>query len=80
MERPLTGNHRLSDPYLRGIHDADGEYIDGTYDDNGGSGRNSRVYYTPDEDGTYYVAAGAGPGSYRSLGNYTLSVEEVDGM
>ena len=80
MERPLTGNHRLSDPYLRGIHDADGEYIDGTYDDNGGSGRNSRVYYTPDEDDTYYVAAGAGPGSYRSLGNYTLSVEEVDGM
>ena len=61
----------LSDPYLRGIYDADGNLIDGTTDDDDGVGRNSRVWFTAPEDATYYVSAGAYP---NSVGTYTLSV------
>ena len=77
----MTGT--LSDPYLRGIHDADGNLIARTTNDDGGVGRNSLVYFTPDEDATYYVAAGgyvATGAGYSQVGSYTLSVEEVDAM
>ena len=47
----------LRDPELRGIYDAEGILIGGTSDDNSGRNRNSRTIFTPDEDGTYYVAA-----------------------
>ena len=78
LKRSPTGADTLRDPYLRGIYDADGERIANTTDDDGGAIYNSRVYFTPDEEATYYVAAGA----YRNdAGTYTLSVEEVvDGM
>ncbi len=73
LEGSWTGAGTLSDPYLRGVHDADGNLISGTLDDDGGSVLNSRLAFTPDEAGTYYVAAGAyGSGS----GTYTLSVED----
>ena len=38
---------------------------------------NSRVYFTPEEAATYYVAAGA---FGVHIGTYTLSVDEVDGI
>ena len=81
LEGSRTSDVKLSDPYLRGIHDAGGERIANTTDDDSGEGRNSRVYFTPNEDATYdatyYVAAGA----YRDCtSTYTLYVEEVDGM
>ncbi len=68
------GDGALPDPYLHGIHDARGNLVPGTTDDDGGTGRNSLVTFTPAEDGTWYVAAGA---AGNQLGNYTLSVEEV---
>ena len=72
-----TGGGNLYDPYLLGIYDEDGDRIESTTDDDSGVGRNSRVYFTPDEDATYYVSAGA----YGfSRGTYTLAVEEVDAM
>ena len=72
-----TGDGTLADPYLLGIHDADGNEIPGTQDNDGGERSNSRVTFTPVAAGTYYVAAGADGGC---VGTYTLSVEEVDGM
>ena len=72
-----TDDGTLEDPYLRGIHHAGGERTANTSDDDGGEHTNSRVYYTPDEEGTYYVAAGH---VQIYIGTYTLSVEEVDGM
>ena len=69
-----TAHGTLYDPYLRGIHDADGELVDGTTNDSSGEWRNSRVYFTPDESATYYVAAGADRGY---VGTYTLSVTEL---
>ena len=73
-----TGDGTLSDPYLRGVHDADGDLLAGTTDDEGGVGFNSRVTFTAGADATYYVAAGA----YEDRGGtYTLSVEDIgDGM
>ena len=69
-----TGAGTLRDPYLRGIHDADGNLIPGTTDDNSGAGLNSRLEFTAGEDATYYVATGAwGDGE----GTYTLSVTDV---
>ena len=75
----LKGSSRshgtLLDPYLRGIHDSDGNLIDGTTNDQGGEGNNSRVYFTPGADGTYYVAAGSYLGDYSGIpGTYELSV------
>ena len=69
-----TNDGTLYDPYLRGIHDADGERIANTTDDGSGEWRNSRVYFTPDESATYYVAAA---GDRDWTGSYTLSVTEV---
>ena len=64
----------LYDPYLHGVHDANGDLIAGTTNNNGGpGGLNSQMRFTAAEDGAYYVAAGAW---YNGEGAYTLSVEE----
>ena len=74
LEGSATGDGTLSDPYLRGVYDENGVLLDGTTNDNGGAGRNSRVVFTAQADGTYYVAAGA----YSSReGTYTLSVANI---
>ena len=73
-----AGAGTLYDPYLRGVHDAEGNLLDGTTNDNGGNFKYSLVYFKADVAGPYYVAAGA-RGDLE--GTYTLSVEEVtDGM
>ena len=69
-----TGDGTLFDPDLRGIYNNKGRFIRGTTDDDGGTGFNSRETFTPDQDGTYYVAAG---GHGREQGTYTLSVTLV---
>ena len=63
----------LWDPYLRGIHDADGNLISGTTNDDGGLERNSRLIFTASESATYYIAAG----SYSGQGTYKLEVTET---
>ena len=69
-----SGTGALSDPYLRGVHDADGARLPGTRDNDGGTGGNSRVTFTAEGKSTYYVNVGA----YRdAVGDYTLSVAEV---
>ena len=74
LEGSRTDAGSLSDPYLYGLYDDDGDLISGTTNDNGGAGLNSRVGFTATEDATYYVSAG----TIRSLtGTYLLSVEEV---
>ena len=84
LKGATTGDGTLRDPYLYGIHDADGDMIEGTANDDvpwpgrpGYFGLNSRVEFKATEDGTYYVSAG---GEGWEVGTYTLSVSEVDGM
>ena len=74
MKGRSTSTDSLRDPYLRGIHDAMGNLIPGTTDDDSGVGRDSQMTFTPSTDGTYYVSAGAF-GGY--TGTYTLTVEEL---
>ncbi len=68
LEGSETGQGSLIDPVLY-LHDADGGVID--MDDDGGEGYNSRIVFTPDEDGTYYLSAESW-GDH--VGTYTLSV------
>ena len=70
----------LLNPYIRGIHDANGRLISDTTDYASGPNSNSEVLFTPDEDGTYYVAAGSYMGGVREddVGTYTLQVSIDD--
>ena len=70
----------LQDPYIRGIHDANGRLIADTTDYASGPYSNSEVLFTPDEDGTYYVAAGSYVSGIREedVGTYTLQVSIDD--
>ena len=74
LEGSRTDAGTLRDTYLRGIHDANGNLISGTTNDNDGSGANSRVRFTATETGTHYVGAGA---NGANTGTYTLSVAET---
>ena len=67
-----TGDGTLRDTYLRGIHDADGNLIPGTTNDDGGDGYNSRLTFTATGSGTHYIAAGAWSGQ----GTYELEVTD----
>ena len=71
------GDGTLSDPYLRGIHDSDGNLIPRTTNDDGGYGLNSRVTFTATESGTHYIAAGAYSRAYFSRGTYEVEVTET---
>ena len=74
LEGSPTDAGTLSDPYLRGIHDAEGNLLAGTTDNNAGEGGNARKTFTATENGTYYVSAGAW--SDRT-GTYTLRVTDL---
>ncbi len=68
----------LRDPWILGIYDEARNEIPGTGNNNGGYHNNSRVTFTPTEDGDYYLMAGAYGRYY--FGTYTLLVDEVDTM
>ena len=77
-----TGDGTLTNPILAGVYDATGGLVGGTFDDDSGVGVNSLKVFTPDADGTYYVAAGArsiNPRYPAYTGTYTVAVEEVAG-
>ena len=81
LEGRATGGGTLRDPHLRGIYDTDGNPVPGASDDDGGVGLDSRMEFTPETSGTYYLAAGGEEHSwYRyptTVGTYTLSVVEA---
>ena len=68
-----TGDGTLTDPYLRGVYDAEGSFVPDSVNNDGGVGDNSRLSFTASETGTYYIVAGAY--GYRT-GTYELAVEE----
>ena len=75
LEGRATGRGSLADPWLRGIFDADGNEILGNQNDNGGQGNNSRLFFTPNALGNYYVAVSA---RVYHEGTYTLSVQQAN--
>ena len=74
LEGWRTSGGTLEDPNLLGVYDDEGILLEGTANDDGGEGLNSRVSFEAPETGTYYIAAGA----YDDYtGTYTLSVMDV---
>lgn len=63
-------NGTLADPLLGGIYSASGVLLPDTTNDDA-SGRDSRVVFTPETSGTYYIEAG---GYSDATGTYKLSV------
>ena len=66
----------LTDPELLGIHDHRETLLLDSQGDDGGVRFNSRVFFTADRYGDYYIAAGAWG---NRTGTYKLLVEEVVG-
>ncbi len=83
-----TVDGTLGNPYLRGIYDSGGNYIDDTSniystkeDDNYNRhwSYNARVVFTPETTGTYYIAADSDGGdTWQKRGTYTLSITDDD--
>ena len=83
-----TVDGTLGNPYLRGIYDSGGNYIDDTSniystkeDDNYNRhwSYNARVVFTPETTGTYYIAADSDGGdTWQKRGTYTLSIADDD--
>ena len=71
-----TGQGTLWDPYLHGVYDSNGDHVPGTRNDNGGHGLNSRIDFTPDTSGTYFL--GLGTTSPSLTGTYRVAVGEFD--
>lgn len=67
-----SGAGTIADPYVR-LYNASGQLVD--YNDDGGTGLESLLQYTPSTSGTYYISAG----SFRNqdLGTYSLSVSQT---
>ncbi|MCV2888457.1 pre-peptidase C-terminal domain-containing protein [Ruegeria aquimaris] len=70
LEGTATGGGTLADPYIRGIFNASGAAIPGAFNDDGGTGRNAQLEFTPTTTGTYFISAGA----YSGTGTYKVSV------
>ena len=68
-----TTEGTLRDPYLWGIYKPNGTRIPGTEKNDGGVGYNTRFFFEPDVNGTYYIAT-AGNAHY--TGTYTVEVAE----
>ena len=64
----------LEDPKLLGVHDYRTRLLPDTGDDDGGIGYNSRLFFSADRYGDYYIAVGA---RGHHTGTYKLLVEEV---
>uniref|UniRef100_UPI0034DE183A cadherin-like domain-containing protein n=1 Tax=Candidatus Thiodubiliella endoseptemdiera TaxID=2738886 RepID=UPI0034DE183A len=74
LEGSPTSAGTLSDTYLRGIYDANGNMINSTTNDDGGQLSNSQLDFNTTESGTYYVSAGA---FSSNTGTYSLSIDDM---
>ena len=68
----------LVDPSILEIVDEEGDQVLGERDQGGFIRNFARAFFTPDEDGTYYIAIGAGAQDRSALGYYELSVRADD--
>lgn len=81
FEGASTYQGTLTDPYLRGVHNSNGDLILGTTNDDGGVGYNSQIDFTATESGAYYISVSSfgfnltTDGSNKG-GTYTLSIDE----
>ena len=74
LEGVPTRAGTLDDPKLLGVHDYRTRLLPDTGDDDGGIGYNSRLFFSADRYGDYFIAVGA---RGHRTGTYKLLVEEV---
>ncbi len=74
---PYVDNH-LIDPSILEIVNQRGEQVMGEQDGDGFIHLWARAYFTPDDDGTHYIAVGSGAQARGHLGHYTISVRQDD--
>ena len=78
INEPISADYgipvTLPDPEMW-LHDADGQFIEGTYDDNGGFSFSALLMFTPTYTGTHYIEVGA---RGRQIGTYAVSVIDVN--
>lgn len=74
---PYVDNH-LVDPSILEIVNEAGEQVLGEQDGGGFIWMWARGYFTPDADGTYYIAVGSGGQDRGGFGHYTISVRQDD--
>ncbi len=72
-----TLNGTLWDPLLDGIYDQDGRKISNTSDDDDGSFRDARLYFTASQSGTHYISAAGTNASEYVVGTYKVFFTEV---
>ena len=65
----------LADPVIDSIRNASGVVQSGTYDDDGGTGFDSQVDFTPTSTGYYYLVARSVGNS--GIGTYTVALSET---
>ena len=68
----------LIDPSILEVVDDQGEQVLGEHDQGGFMANFARAFFVPDEDGTYYIAVGAGAQDRGGTGFYTLTVRVDD--
>ena len=68
----------LIDPSILEIVNEQGEQALGERDQGGFMGNFARGFFTPNKDGTYYIAVGAGAQDRGGTGHYTISVRVDD--
>ena len=68
----------LVDPSILEIVDEQGTQVLGEHDQGGFTANFARAFFTPEDDGTYYIAVGAGRQDRGGLGFYSLSVRVDD--
>ena len=73
IEGDDTGGGTLVNTVLRRLYDADGNRIAGTWNNNGGEGRNARLTFTATETATYFIEA---RGRWSRTGTYTVRVTD----
>ena len=74
---PYVENH-LVDPSILEIVNEAGEQVLGEQDGGGFIWMWARGFFTPAEDGTYYIAVGSGAQDRGGFGHYTISVRQDD--
>ena len=68
----------LVDPSILEVVDEQKMQVLGEHDDGGFTANFARAFFTPQKDGVYYIAVGAGAQDRGALGFYTLSVRSDD--
>ena len=75
---PQFVSGHLVDPSILEVVDEQGMQVLGEHDRGGFTANFARAFFTPEEDGTYFIAVGAGAQDRMAHGFYTLSVRSDD--